>query len=71
MEQKHIENILNQVKEGKISVSDAMLKLKEAPFEDLGFAKLDLHRGLRQGAAEVIYGASKTPEQIIKISNSF
>ena len=54
MEQKNIENILNSVKDGKMSVSDAMLKLKEAPFEDLGFAKLDLHRGLRQGAAEVI-----------------
>ena len=71
MEQKNVENILNLVKDGKLSVSDAMLKLKEAPFEDLGFAKLDLHRGLRQGAAEVIYGASKTPKQILKISNSF
>lgn len=71
MEQRDIKNILNQVKDKKITVSDAMLKLKEAPFEDLGFAKLDLHRGLRQGAAEVIYGASKTPEQIIKISQSF
>ena len=54
-----------------MSVSEAMLKFKEAPFEDLGFAKLDLHRDLRQGAAEVIYGAGKTPEQIVKISNSF
>ena len=71
MEQKRIENILTKVKEGSLSVSDAMLKLKEAPFEDLGFAKLDLHRGLRQGAAEVIYGASKTPEHILKISQSF
>jgi NCAIR mutase (PurE)-related protein len=71
MEQKNVEIILNSVRDGKMSVSDAMLKLKEAPFEDLGFAKLDLHRGLRQGAAEVIYGASKTPEQIVKISKSF
>lgn len=71
MEQKNVEIILNSVRYGKMSVSDAMLKLKEAPFEDLGFAKLDLHRGLRQGAAEVIYGASKTPEQIVKISKSF
>ena len=71
MEQKKIENILTKVKDGSLSVADAMLKLKEAPFEDLGFAKLDLHRGLRQGAAEVIYGASKTPEQILKISQSF
>jgi NCAIR mutase (PurE)-related protein len=71
MEQKNVEIILNSVRDGKMSVSDAMLKLKEAPFEDLGFAKLDLHRALRQGAAEVIYGASKTPEQIVKISKSF
>ncbi len=71
MEQKNVEIILNSVRDGKMSVSDAMLKLKEAPFEDLGFAKLDLHRALRQGAAEVIYGASKTSEQIVKISKSF
>ena len=45
-------------------VDDALLQLKEAPFEDLGFAKIDHHRALRQGAAEVIYGAGKTPEQI-------
>ena len=71
MEQKTVENILKAVSEKRLSVSDALLKLKEAPFEDLGFAKLDFHRGLRQGAAEVIYGASKTPEQIVKISQSF
>ncbi len=71
MEQKNVEKILNLVKDGKMTVADAMLELKEEPFKDLGFAKLDLHRGLRQGAAEVIYGASKTPEQIVKISQSF
>ena len=52
------------------SVEDALLQLKEAPFEDLGFAKLDHHRALRQGAAEVIYGAGKTPEQILKITQA-
>ena len=41
-----------------------MLDLKEAPFEDLDYAKIDFHRSVRQGAAEVIYGAGKTPEQI-------
>ena len=71
MEKEIIKNILEAVKDGKMSVSEAMLQFKEAPFKDLGFAKLDLHRGLRQGAAEVIYGASKTPEQIVKISQSF
>ena len=66
MEREKVERLLKQVANGTVSVSDAMLKLKEAPFEDLGFAKLDFHRGLRQGAAEVIYGAGKTPEQISK-----
>jgi len=62
-------DILSSVKNGSISVEDAALKLKAAPFEDIGFAKVDLHRTLRQGAAEVIYGAGKTPEQIIGIAD--
>ena len=70
MDKNSIENILKQVAEGTTSVEEALLKLKEEPFEDLGFAKPDFHRGLRQGAAEVIYGAGKTPEQVLKITNS-
>ncbi len=56
--------ILEDVKNGALSVDDALLKLKVQPFEDLGFAKVDLHRKIRQGAPEVIYGAGKTPGQI-------
>ena len=52
---------------GSLSVDDALLKLKTEPYEDIGFAKVDLHRKIRQGVAEVIYGAGKTPEQIIGI----
>ena len=48
----------------------ALLELKLEPFRDLGFAKVDRHRGLRQGIAEVIYGAGKTPEQIRAIAAS-
>ena len=48
-------------------MDDALLKLKLEPFQELGYAKLDSHRGLRQGVAEVIYGAGKTPEQIAGI----
>ena len=59
--------LLEQVKDGSVSVDDAMLKLKISPFEDIGYAKVDLHRRIRQGAAEVIYGAGKTPEQILGI----
>ena len=59
-----IRKLLESVRSGKTSVDDAMLELKKAPFEDIGYAKVDLHRKVRQGAAEVIYGAGKTPEQI-------
>ena len=61
-----IKAILEQVQEGSLSVNDALLALKKKPYEDIGFAKVDIHRKLRQGMAEVIYGASKTPEQIKK-----
>ena len=62
-----IKRILEAVHSGDLSVDDALLKIKTEPFEDIGFAKVDLHRKIRQGAAEVIYGAGKTPEQIIGI----
>jgi pyridinium-3,5-biscarboxylic acid mononucleotide synthase len=68
MEQKEVRALLEQVAAGTIDIETALLRLKEAPFEDLGFAKLDHHRALRQGVAEVVYGAGKTPEQITKIS---
>lgn len=70
MEQLEIKKLLQAVAAGETSVDSALLQLKEAPFEDLGFAKLDHHRALRQGAAEVIYGAGKTPEQILKIARA-
>ena len=62
-----IKRILKAVHSGDMSVDDALLKIKTNPFEDIGFAKVDLHRKIRQGVAEVIYGAGKTPEQIIGI----
>lgn len=62
-----IKDILLGVQNGSFSVDEALLKLKIAPFEDIGYAKVDLHRKARQGAAEVIYGAGKTPEQILGI----
>ena len=65
-----IKVILEQYKNNEISQEDAILKLKKEPFEDIGYAKVDLHRKLRQGAAEVIYGEGKTPEQIIGICDS-
>ncbi len=71
MEKASIKDLLTKVAKQEISVEEAILQLKMEPFEDLGFAKLDHHRALRQGAAEVIYGAGKTPEQIQKIALSF
>ena len=61
MDQQEIRSLLEQVAQGQRSVDEAVLALKMEPFQELGFAKVDNHRGLRQGAAEVIYGAGKTP----------
>lgn len=60
--------ILAAVRDGKLNVEQAALQLKLEPFQEMGFAKIDHHRALRQGSAEVIYGASKTPEQIASIA---
>lgn len=62
--------ILQAVKDQTMTPKEAKLKLKLQPFEDLGFAKIDHHRALRQCAREVIYGASKTPAQILKIARA-
>ena len=62
-----IKDILERVKDGSMSVDDALLKIKTAPYEDIGFAKVDLHRQARQGVCEVVYGAGKTAEQIAGI----
>ncbi len=60
--------LLEQVRGGGLSVDEALLRLKRMPFSDIGYAKVDLHRELRQGAAEVIYGAGKTAAQIVGIA---
>ncbi len=66
-----IRDLLLGVQQGTVSVDQALLHLKQKPFEDLGYAKADLHRKLRQGAGEVIYGAGKTAQQIAGILESF
>lgn len=66
-EKNDILHILQQVQSGEVTPEGALLRLKLAPFQDLGYAKVDHHRSLRQGSAEVIYGQSKTPEQIAGI----
>ncbi len=63
-----IKELLHKVALGELSPEEAELKLKGAPFEDMGFAKPDYHRSLRQGAGEVIYGEGKTAAQISAIA---
>lgn len=65
-----IRRLLEGVSDGSVSIDDALLQLKIKPFEDIGYAKVDMHRKLRQGTAEVIYGAGKTPDQIIGIAKT-
>ena len=58
---------LEALERGEISVDEALTRIKTEPFEDIGYAMVDLHRKVMQGAPEVIYGESKTPEQITGI----
>jgi NCAIR mutase (PurE)-related protein len=67
MDRAQIESLLNDVREGRTGVNDALDRLRDLPFEDLGFAKLDHHRALRTGMPEVIFAAGKTPAQVAHI----
>lgn len=62
-----IKAVLEAVQAGTMPVEEALLTIKKAPFEDIGYAKVDMHRNVLQGAAEVIYGAGKTAEQMLGI----
>lgn len=62
--------ILEAVERGEMSAEEALTQIKLKPFEDLGYARVDLHRRVRQGVAEVIYGAGKTADQISGIAKS-
>ena len=67
MTEKKIREILDLVAAGGLSPVHAITRLKHLPFEDLGFARLDHHRGLRRGAPEVIFGEGKSVDQIAAI----
>ena len=54
MEKQEILELLERVKTGEVSTEEAVLFLKKEPFTDIGFAKIDNHRGIRQGASEVV-----------------
>jgi len=70
MDSKKLQQILNALKAGNISVEDAVSKLRHLPYEDISFAKVDHHRHLRQGVPEVIFAAGKTEEQVITIAKA-
>jgi NCAIR mutase (PurE)-related protein len=63
-----LEDILIQVQKGELSPKDALKRLRDYPYQDLAFAKIDHHRELRRGFPEIIFGLGKTADQIIKIS---
>jgi hypothetical protein len=70
MNQQELLKILESVKSGDLAPTVAVERLKHLPFEDLGFAKVDHHRALRQGFAEVIFGKGKTPAQVAEIARA-
>lgn len=67
MDQRDLLKLLKQVESGALSPERGLDHVKHLPFEDLGFAKVDHHRALRQGYAEVVFGKGKTPAQVAEI----
>ena len=67
MDSERIRKLLEQVRGGELNVEDAFSQLKDLPYEDMGFARLDTHRAMRKGYPEVIFCPGKTIDQIVKI----
>ena len=67
MNAEALKKLFDQVSKGKLTPDEAVERLRHLPFEDLGFAKLDHHRALRQGMPEVIFAQGKTPSQVAEI----
>ena len=67
MDEAFVRQLMDGVSNGTVSPDDAVVQLRRLPFADLGFARVDHHRSLRQGLAEVVYGPGKTPEQCAAI----
>ena len=63
MDSSALRNLLDDVRSGALSPDDAVLRLRRLPFADLGFARVDHHRTLRQGIPEAVYGPGKSPDQ--------
>lgn len=67
MDRSQIEALLNEVRKGQTGVEQALDRLRDLPFEDIGFAKVDHHRSLRTGMPEVIFAEGKTSAQVAAI----
>jgi pyridinium-3,5-biscarboxylic acid mononucleotide synthase len=68
MDPANLKSLLEQVRDGAVTIDEAVGRMKHMPFEDLGFAKVDHHRALRQGMPEVIFGQGKHPEHLLAIA---
>ncbi|MCG6877919.1 MAG: 1-(5-phosphoribosyl)-5-amino-4-imidazole-carboxylate carboxylase, partial [Deltaproteobacteria bacterium] len=68
MDFEYVKGLLEQVREGRSSVTSALKQLRKLPYEDIGFAKIDHHRSLRTGVPEVIYCEGKSVSQIVSIT---
>jgi NCAIR mutase (PurE)-related protein len=64
MDSQALRKLFEQVRRKRLSPDEAVERLRHLPFEDLGFAKIDHHRALRQGMPEVIFAQGKTPRQL-------
>jgi NCAIR mutase (PurE)-related protein len=68
MDRHQLSVLLAALQRGEVSVDDAISRLRTLPYEDLGFAKVDHHRALRNGFPEVVLGEGKSPEQVVAIA---
>ncbi|MGC1658404.1 MAG: hypothetical protein WA737_00170, partial [Candidatus Acidiferrales bacterium] len=68
MDERDIRELLEAVRRGKLAVDGAVARLRHMPYENLGFARIDHHRSLRQGYPEVVFGRGKTPRQVTEIT---
>ena len=67
MDRERLAELLHGLARGEVKVDDALERLRTLPFEDLGFARLDHHRALRNGFGEVVFGAGNSPDEVVVI----
>ncbi len=70
MNENQLRSLFEEVRAGAVDIDSALHRVRHLPFEDLGFAKVDHHRALRQGMPEVIFAKGKTPEQVVAIAGT-